>query len=390
MEIRIRKQTFWKVAFIILLGVIGFLLIRVYSLENPNSPFVSALFASNTNSLWAIFLTGLLTGGLTCMAVQGGLLAATIAQREEERLKHHAGKSGEALPIFSFLIAKLIAYTAFGFLLGWFGSLFQLSLSTSVFLQFVIAIFMIGTALNILEVHPIFRYFVIQPPKFLTRIVRKKSKSGDMFAPAMLGAFTVFIPCGTTQAMMALAIASGKPLMGAAILFSFILGTSPLFFVLGYFATKLGDTLHQQFMRFAAFAIIILALFNLNNALALSGRPIQLSFLTDFWCAVAICDTSGNNTTAQNAVSQATITMDNYEGYTPKNITVKAGSNVILHVKNTNGSGCIQGFTIPTFGIQKVIPKGSESDISFTAPTQPQQIAFMCSMGMYRGVIDVI
>ncbi len=35
----------------------------------------------NTNLL-AIFLTGLITGGLTCMAVQGGLLAATIAQRE--------------------------------------------------------------------------------------------------------------------------------------------------------------------------------------------------------------------------------------------------------------------------------------------------------------------
>ncbi len=49
----------------------------------------------NTNLL-AIFLTGLITGGLTCMAVQGGLLAATLAQSEEERLQEKA-KRGNAL-----------------------------------------------------------------------------------------------------------------------------------------------------------------------------------------------------------------------------------------------------------------------------------------------------
>ena len=38
-------------------------------------------------NLWTIFITGLVTGGLSCLAVQGGLLAATIAQNEEEKLK---------------------------------------------------------------------------------------------------------------------------------------------------------------------------------------------------------------------------------------------------------------------------------------------------------------
>ena len=38
-------------------------------------------------NLISVFLTGLLTGGLTCLAVQGGLLAATLAQREEQKLK---------------------------------------------------------------------------------------------------------------------------------------------------------------------------------------------------------------------------------------------------------------------------------------------------------------
>ncbi len=56
---------------------------------------------TNTNLL-VIFSTGLFTGGLTCLAVQGGLLATTIAQREEEKLKDKAKKGGNALPILAF------------------------------------------------------------------------------------------------------------------------------------------------------------------------------------------------------------------------------------------------------------------------------------------------
>lgn len=340
-------------------------------------------------NLLTIFLTGLITGGLTCMAVQGGLLAATIAQREEERLKEEV-KKGAALPIFSFLIAKLVAYTILGFLLGWFGSLFKLSLTTQIILQFFVAIFMIGTALNILNVHPIFRYFVIQSPRFLTRLVRKQSKSKEIFAPVLLGAFTVFIPCGTTQAMMALAIASGNPFFGAAILFSFILGTSPIFFTLGYFATKLGDKLQQQFMRYAAFAIILLALFNLNNTIALTGSSWTFGGIANgLWCAVSWCNDANVSKQAERITQNATIAITD-AGYTPNQLTVKAGAPITLNLKNTGGQGCTQSFTIPSLGIQKTVSLGNADTIAFNAPTQAGDIPFMCSMGMYRGVIHVV
>ncbi len=337
-------------------------------------------------NLIAIFLTGLITGGLTCMAVQGGLLAATIAQREEERLKEKV-KSGNALPILSFLIAKIIAYTSLGFLLGSLGSFFTLSIGAKVIMQVVVVIFMLGTALNILNVHPIFRYFVIQPPRFLTRFIRKQSKSKDIFAPAILGSFTIFIPCGTTQAMMALAIASGNPLIGAAILFSFILGTSPLFFILGYYATKLGDALHQKFMKIAAVFIIILAIFNLNNAVALSGSNFTLENLgKNIYCTLYFCNSPSTNLPA---VSEATITIDQV-AYVPNSISVKKGQNITLHIVNKGGVSCIQAFTIPSLGIQKIVPVGSSDIIQFKAPDNPTQIPFMCSMGMFRGVINVI
>jgi len=344
------------------------------------------------NNLIAIFITGLITGGLSCMAVQGGLLAATIAQREEEKLKEKV-RGGNALPIISFLIAKLIAYTLLGLLLGGLGSLFQLSLFSRSILQIVVAIFMIGTAFNILNVHPIFRYFVIQPPHFLTRFIRKRSKSQDIFAPAMVGAFTIFIPCGTTQAMMALAIASGSPLTGAAILFAFVLGTSPVFFILGYFATKLGEVFQQKFMRIAAIAIIILALFNINNGLALAGVNINIGkpFSTIVCTLNPNCFLPSSNTQVNSAQANNEPVLEILStGYSPTVLTVKAGSSVTLHIKNTGGSGCIQGFTIPSLGIQKVVPVGSSDTIAFTAPSQPGPLPFMCSMGMYRGTINVI
>jgi sulfite exporter TauE/SafE len=344
-------------------------------------------------NLWTVFITGLFTGALTCLAVQGGLLATSIAQSEEEKLKEKTKRTGNALPILSFLGSKLIAYTILGFLLGGLGRAFNLSLGTQTFLQFAVGIFMLGTAFNLLNVHPIFRYFVIQPPRFLTRIVRKQSKNGNLFGPAILGFFTVLIPCGTTQAMMALAVASGNPLSGAAILFAFVLGTSPLFFILGYFATKLGDAMHQQFMKVAAYAIILLAVFNINNAIALTGSGFTLeNAWNGVWCTVSFCNESPTAAAAQGngANSQAANITIESGGYNPTSIAIKAGSQVTLNIKNTGGTGCTQAFTIPKLGIQKTVPIGTSDTITFTAPSTTGELAFMCSMGMFRGKFNVI
>lgn len=348
-------------------------------------------------NLWAIFLTGLITGGLTCLAVQGGLLAATIAQREssfakamedkEERFK----REGNILPILFFLLAKLVVYTILGFLLGLLGSVFQLSLTAKIIMQVAVGIFMIGTALNLLDVHPIFRYFVIQPPKFLFRFIRNESKSKSVFAPAILGAFTVFIPCGTTQAMMALSVASGNPLLGSAIMFAFVLGTSPTFFIIGFLVTKLGNLLRETFMQVAAYAILLLAVFNLNAASALAGSDFTLENLwREIDCTVlTFCNPQEMGVVEGAATQNVTITLTN-SGYSPKDITVKGGSQVTMHLQNTTGKGCIQSFVIPKLGIEKIVRLGTAETVQFTAPKETGNLAFMCGMGMYRGNIKII
>lgn len=341
-------------------------------------------------NLITIFTTGLLTGGLTCLAVQGGLLASALAQREESRIKNQELGIRDAnfsLPILSFVIAKLIAYTVFGFFLGWLGSLLDLSLQIRIILQAAVVAFMFGTALNLLHVHPLFRYFLIQPPRFLTRFIRKQSKNDNIFTPALLGAFTIFIPCGTTQAIMALAVASGNPMMGALIMFVFILGTSPLFFILGLLTVTLGDVLQKRFMKVAAFALILLALFNLDATIALTGSQHTIrNFLKEGFCLVSYCKDDYNllaPVTEQNIVISA-------RGYSPNYFSVKAGSKVILHLINQGALNCAQAFTIPSLKIQKLVQNNKTGDITFVAPSTTGRITFTCSMGMYPGAIEVV
>lgn len=333
--------------------------------------------------IFTIFVTGLFAGGLTCLAVQGGLLASSIAQQEGEKLEEETQKTGHAIPILSFLATRLVAYTLLGLLLGSLGSVAQLSLSARVFLQFAVALFMIGTALNLLQVHPIFRYFVIQPPKFLTHLVKNQSKNKSIFGPALLGAFTVLIPCGATQAMMAYAVSTGSPVTGAVTMFTFILGTSPLFFILGYAAKRLGEKTSANVNKIAATAIILVALYNLNGALALSGSSFTFESIFSFKPSVQSGPIS--------AVDHATIYFTK-SGYTssPAVINVKGGSTVTLKLVNQSGAGCIQAFTIPKFGIERTIPVGSSDEITFTSPRMSGAIPFMCSMGMFRGFIYVI
>ena len=123
------------------------------------------------------FITGLTTGGLSCLAVQGGLLASSLAQQIEQDLRNRpvqakkGARKGKpqprpntAVPIALFLLAKLTAYTLLGALLGLVGSFLTLSPLTRAILLIAIGVFMVGNGLRMLNVHPIFRYFNIEPP----------------------------------------------------------------------------------------------------------------------------------------------------------------------------------------------------------------------------------
>ncbi len=322
-------------------------------------------------NLWVIFLTGLTVGGLTCLAVQGGLLASVIAAKEE--------KKDTVFPTIAFLLAKLVAYTALGFVLGAFGGAIGISESMQIVMQLIAGLYMIAVALNLLEVHPIFRYAVIQPPKFLTRRVRNQSKSKNLFAPALLGAMTVFIPCGTTLAMEALAISSANALMGGVIMATFILGTSPLFFGVGWITSVLGDKYRARFLKIAAIAVIYLGITSINGALVAGG----------FYSNFNLQSRSDEKKYSEAPTSQKIMINVFSNGYSPNYVKVKKDSPVTVTLVGKDAYSCASAFRVPSLGVSKNLLPNESYTFTFT-PTKVGNIPFTCSMGMYNGVIEVI
>src|SRR2546428_6186391 len=140
------------------------------------------------------------------------------------------------------------------------GSALQLSPYGGGALKMGIAILMLGPGEGLFTLHPFFPYLIIKPPRFVTRFIRRyaKNNASTVATPLFLGTLTIFIPCGVTQAMMVLAVGTGSPLLGAAIIFAFILGTTPVFFGLAYVATRLGEVMHTRFLLLVVAGVLIL------------------------------------------------------------------------------------------------------------------------------------
>lgn len=353
------------------------------------------------NQILVAFLAGLTTGGLSCLAVQGGLLASSLAHQLEQDMIEQSSKRNvrdsrkrlfptksivrphTVMPIVLFLGSKLIAYTILGFLLGLLGSMLTLTpLARSVMLM-AIGVFMVGNAMRMLNLHPIFRYFVLQPPSFITRTIRRKAKNGaDVATPLFLGMLTVFIPCGVTQAMMAIALGTGDSLLGAAILFAFTLGASPVFFIIAYLATQLGARIERLFMRIVAVVVLILGFVSMENGLNLMGSPFSVSNLVQgTFKADPVMEADPpvtNSTLSLNAANN---------GYLPQILHAKANEPVLLNVITKNTHSCSRAFIIPKLKVETLLPVTGTVPIDIPAQKPGTELFFTCSMGMYSGKI---
>ncbi|MBI2195954.1 MAG: sulfite exporter TauE/SafE family protein [Candidatus Levybacteria bacterium] len=381
-------QKFLLIALFVATLFIVFLLFKIMLLQNGGIGANPQLI-SNSFNLWVIFLTGLTVGGLTCLTVQGGLLASSIAAREEAEIEKGINRKDAVFPTLAFLSTKLVAYTILGFVLGAFGGAIGITQTTQTIMQAVAGIYMIAVALNLLNVHPIFRYAAIQPPKFLLRKVRNQSKSEELFAPAILGAMTIFIPCGTTLAMETLAISSASPFLGASIMAVFVLGTTPLFFGVGWLTSTLGDNFRGKFLKIAALAVLYLGITSINGSLVAGGSPVTLQSLA---ANLNLDQTESNwgfsNVRVIDGVQNVDLTITS-GGYTPNVITVRKDKPVKLNLKSEGTYSCASAFRIPSLGISKNLQPNESYSLSFT-PKQVGKIAFTCSMGMYGGTIEVI
>lgn len=354
-------------------------------------------------NLWLIFLTGLTSGGVTCAAMQGGLLASTIANQkraEGKKLSPDSAPSsfdvGDWGPVAIFLSTKWVSHIILGFFLGALGSTITLSLSARLFFQGFAALFMFASAMNLLDLHPLFRYLAFTPPKFARKLIKNSTLANRLFAPGLLGLLTILIPCGVTQAMEVLAISSGSPTQGALIMGTFVLGTAPMFVLIGIATAKLSEVWRVYFLRSAAILLIGMALYSVNGILQVIDSPYSLQRfgprlvkLLPPYDSRPASQTQDPNVKVENGIQKVTLAITN-GGYTPRYFRVKQNVPVELTLETKGGVySCATAFTFKAFDIYEIL-KPVDSKVNRFTPEKKGIYTFACSMGMYSGTMEVI
>lgn len=326
----------------------------------------------NMNQYLLAFITGITTGGISCLAVQGGLLASAINE-----------KSNKYKSTTYFLISKIFAYTLLGAIFGAIGQVFTFSIQVQGILQILIGLFMIATVGRLLDLHPIFRYTIIQPPTFVLRLLKQKSTSDSIFTPIILGLLTVLIPCGVTQAMLILAMGTGNPINGGLIMAAFTLGTSPIFFALGLTITNIFKS--NILSKIASVVIFTIGLMSINNGQVLRGSVHTFQNYSRVLFGKA---TANDSNVIVNGVQEVEIIATN-SGYKTATKSIKMGIPVRLKITSKNVQSCARSFIIPSLKINKLLDPNGTEIIEFT-PTNEGPLTFSCGMGMYTGSFEII
>lgn len=349
----------------------------------------------------ALFLTGLVTGlvagGASCAAVQGGLLAGAVTRRAdtitatattartsgESRASGVGGEPGATSeprplgPVLTFLTGKLVSHTMLGALLGAFGAVLQPSARVQAILLLVAGALMLVFALDLMGVRALSRW-TPRPPVAWMRLVRRSSRSGWVLTPAVLGFLTVLLPCGVTLSVELIAVTSGSPLSGAAVMAGFVLGTGPLFAVLGYLLRQSTKILQGRLRVVTGIVVLAVAVWTAVSGLRLGG-----------WISPAegIAAPAATSSVQLDAARRQTITLQvDDTSYAPQRVTARAATPTTLILRTEGTNGCTRAFVIPDLGVQQILPETGSTSIDLgSRPAGTLQ--YSCAMGMYGGEI---
>ncbi|MFF2194558.1 sulfite exporter TauE/SafE family protein [Streptomyces sp. NPDC058157] len=323
--------------------------------------------------------TGLFAGGASCAAVQGGLLAGAVGRRATAWSAEAWERSGLLTPVAAFLGAKLASHALLGAVLGLVGAAVQPGPQARAALLVASAVLMAVFALDMLGVRAV-RHLVPRLPASWGRRVRRSAKSTAVTTPAVLGFLTVLIPCGVTMSVELIAVTSGSPYTGAAVMAGFVLGTGPLFAVLGFLLRSAAKLWQGRLTAVTGVIVLLVAVWTLGSGLRLGG----------WWPTPAPSAVAAGvpaQTVRTDADGTQTITLQvRTNSYTPSAVTARAGVPTKLVVATHGTNGCVRSFVVPDRGVQEVLPVTGEKAIDLGTP-KVGTLSFTCGMGMYGGQI---
>lgn len=344
-----------------------FILARLFGFSGISTSF-------SQKSIVMAGLVGLVAGVSSCMALIGGLVLALSARHAE--FYPEATRMQKFRPHLFFNLGRIVGFAVLGGLIGILGGALQPSVRAMSILTILVGGVMIVLGLKLIEIFPVLERVNLTMPKFVSRLLGIKHEAQEYSHKSAFigGALTFFLPCGFTQAMQLYAISTGSFIQGALIMSLFALGTVPGLLGIGGLSSAFKGSKARLFFATAGLAVILLGTFNINNA-------AQILFPQKVW--------AGNyeKVTSTANIQEVRMTQDSF-GYSPNQFTVKKGTTVKWLINSTNQFTCASYIRMPAFGISQLL-KAGENIFEFT-PSQAGDIAFSCSMGMYRGKFVVI
>ncbi|WP_026416277.1 sulfite exporter TauE/SafE family protein [Actinomadura oligospora] len=323
----------------------------------------AALFATG-------FGTGLLAGGTTCAAVQLGLLTGAVR-----------GEARAVRPVAVFLSAKLVTHAALGALLGLAGSAVEPGPRIRATLLVGASALMVLLALDLVGFAPV-RRLLRRAPKGGAEDAHcapPGSSSGRTRRPVVLGAATVLVPCALTLTTELLAVSSRSPFGGAAVMAGFVLGTVPLFGLVGVTVGRALTLLRGRLTALVAVALVAVAGWTLLSGLRLGG------WLPDGGSeATAAASARFVSTDASGTQLITVYALD--AGYRPAALTARAGVHTVLVLRTNGTHGHTRAFTIPSRNQDVVLPVTGDTRVDLGVP-KPGRLRYVCASGHSPGEI---
>lgn len=214
--------------------------------------------------LWAAFIVGMV-GSLHCIGMCGPI-AIALPTGDNKLLGHISGR-------LLYNIGRTITYALMGLACGFVGKTilmagYQRWLSIGLGVLILLAVFLPSRyavkltgagwhSRQVGKLNKLWRHFF------------SKSTVGSLF---VIGILNGFLPCGLVYAALALSLASGSALKGAAYMAMFGLGTLPVMLAMSLFGTMLGLGLRRKMQRLLPIGGVILACLFILRGLSL-GIP---------------------------------------------------------------------------------------------------------------------
>lgn len=328
--------------------------------------------------LFAVAMIGLVAGFSTCMALIGGLVLGFSARHAE---LHPEATTGQKFrPHLFFNMGRIGGYMLFGGLIGLLGKILQLSVSTTAILTVLVGVVMILLGLKLVEIFPALKNKTIALPAGIARRlgINKEQKEYSHRSAAIAGAMTFFLPCGFTQSMQLLAIATGNFWQGAAIMGVFALGTAPGLLGVGWLSSVMKGTKAKVFFMITGIIVVLLGWYNITNGMRLLG---------------ASGDSSNSSSAGMSVIptgeeQRVTATITKAAGFVPYTLTVNAGKPVRLEIDAQDTIyGCMSTIMIPGLvNKPQYVQKSKKIVMTFTPP-KPGVYDLTCAMGIPWGTV---